>query len=1142
MPEFVPVAWNQRYNVTGDVDIHSPGIVLISESTMSTSRTGSPEFQQFLQQCRRRFMLHTTLRGFAGVLVVALVVVLGSMAVDFVSPLPGRIRLVLLLLSSAAAIAASWKLMVAPLIHGITDAELGAAADLACPGFEEAVATVVSVEAPEAGDNEAGSQKMRARVWQQIGQRLQTDASTSIMDQRATLRRGSAAVAVLVVAAIPFVIWQSGSVLLLQRFLTPLTSRATATNLYFTVDSPGDLASRGSDVEFRVVPHWRDDQQHTPPREARVILEAESGRTDALLMRYDAGSQSYSAVLRGISDSVTWRVESGRTATADHLLNVVDSPQLIDGRLTVTPPDYTGFPPVVYPGAEGRMEVFAGSQVEIQLQFNKPVALAELVWSDDDSAQLAVSAGSDNFEVPADIREAVPLQLAGDSLSASLTWTPDRSGHFELRLLDEHQLGGTDTASRQLVLIPDQPPELTVRGIQAEEKLRPDDIIPVDCTAVDDTGIGDLELHLETPDGDTKIFTAPTDQQGAADVIHGFRVDASAYGLEDGDEVRLRVRVTDQRPPEPHEVWSDDITLTIDHEAAAPGAKALSEESRQLIQQLESVRSQLKEDTRAVRQLRNTPSDEWESRSSELTQLSERQQLLGRHLEELAEQADRHPLMKAPAQQLNQLGTSLRTETGGRLNQAAQQSYDDADDSLRQTESQLIDARSELEQIISQLDEAAELEQDLAELNRLALQAEQLAADAEALQQQQQMSADELPDGTDQEARDAQLQAQSEQIEETRRELADDLSNLLNEQSELQAAARNALLDRQSAAASQAAELAERQEQLATLMEYENAADPNATAAAQQQVAQDTDPLSNELTQISQQAQLPGVGLEDRSATIEAARQSAATASRRAAEASQSAADGELKEAAEAGSQAADALNRVAELGQDAAGEMDRQPTRVPQQAAQSVTRALQYLTESAEPAEGPAPGGQQPADAGDSGGPPSADDRTGSPDPAASSDGASTAGQDGAADASSPDAAPAEGDGTPSESGDFGLDGAQPASGREQQLAEAANALSTAAGATLPGSILDQMELLPLPGNMAGTAPTGADSGNDRRRTQGPAFTESQRDWARLHDELSQDVRSGSQESIDSRYSSMIRAYFRELARSSTTSPQEEE
>ncbi len=1112
---------------------------------MSVRYPDTSEFEQFLQRCRRRFVVHTALRGLAGVLTVLLAVTLCSTLLDFLSPLSGSVRLVLLIVSAAVVGVVSWKVIVWPLTSGISDAELGAAADLACPEFKEAVATVVSVESPQAGRNEAGSRRMRARVWQQICDRLPQESSLAIMDRRTTVLRCSAAAAVLALAIIPLLAWQSGSFLLLQRFLIPLTSRPTATNLYFSIESPGDIAARGSDVVFRAVPNWRDGREHEPPREARVVLSAESGRTDVLVMNYDPAVGCLTGTLRTISDSVVWRVESGRTATADRFLRVVDSPRQTAGSLTATPPEYTRLAPQVFPDATGRMEVFAGSRLEVQLEFNKPVTMASLQWAEPPEGQPMLS--TEDREPDAEAgrpagSSAISLSLAEDRLSASANWAADRGGVLRLHLTDDDGLTNPDDPTRQLTLIHDQPPELSVRGIRSGDAVRPDDIIPLNCTVVDDLGVGDLEVHLQLPNGETEVLPAPGDQRGEPERAHGFRIDLAERKLQDGDRLSLRVRATDLRHPEPQEIWSDEIRLTIDREAAANGAQALSEESRALIEQLESARSQLAEDVRAVRQLRRTPRDDWATQTTASPeQLSERQQMLGRQLEGLAQQAERHPLMKTPAGELGELGQSLRSETAEPLQQAGEQEPEESLESLRQAEEQMVDARSELSQIIDQVRRAGELEQDLAELNRLALEAEQLADSAAELRQRQQMEEDELPSDVSPQEHQQQLQDDSERVEQTRQQLSDDLTRLLKEQRELQAAAQRALLQRQSDVAGQADALAERQENLATLMQYENEADPGRTTAAQQQIAQETKPLEEELTEIGRQIQLPGVGLADQSSAVEAARQSAASATEQAAAAEQAAREGNAEEAAESGRQAASALERVSQLGEQAAQDSRSQPSIVP--AGQSVTQALQNLTAAGQPAPEPTgsddSAGRDEADAGDE---PSSGDTDGQTQPAGENGAPSSETSDGPDSAADSGAESSDADGDPTPAGESDLQGASPADGRDQQLAEAAAALSAAAWASLPESPGSPMSQMPLPGQMAGSAPTGVETRGHINSNDLSSAMGSQRDWTRLNDELRQDILSESQEGADGRYELMIRAYFRELARSSLTAETEAE
>ena len=135
----------------------------------SVTLTDNPEVGELLSRCRRQIVRHTLLSGTATLLIVVITYLLTAAALDYLIGLPSTIRAVLLFSFCLISGWAGWKFMVAPLKSSVSETELGAAIDLSCPDLNESLATLISIERPEATSGEAGSAVMRGRLRDQPG-------------------------------------------------------------------------------------------------------------------------------------------------------------------------------------------------------------------------------------------------------------------------------------------------------------------------------------------------------------------------------------------------------------------------------------------------------------------------------------------------------------------------------------------------------------------------------------------------------------------------------------------------------------------------------------------------------------------------------------------------------------------------------------------------------------------------------------------------------------------------------------------------------------------------------------------------------------------------------------------------------------
>lgn len=797
--------------------------------------------QQVLAKCRRQILQHNLLLGLSSVAIVAAAFVLGAGLLDFLLVLPATIRAIVLAVFCLAVGLVAWKTLISPLRTQVPAEQLGAAVDLSAPDLHESLSTLISLQRPGVTASEAGSEYMRTILKQQVIQQLKSVQITSVIDRSKTIRRCGIAGLLILTILLPVLLWPSLTSLLIQRMVSPFENLATPGNLVFEVPDGDRTVARGTSVQISAVPKWRNAETGQRPEIVDLKLIADSGQTDVLPMLYDEVAGCYLADLERIAADVQYQVSGGGVVSQTYALTVVDAPEVRGAVLTATPPVYSGRAIQRFDGMLGDMEVFERSQLEVVLEFNKPVTQAALVWSDRDARPVTEAemleiefddlSGEEVFDLNpnAPLRPAteplatrVTAVLAPDRLSATLTMSADAGGDFAFEVRDEFDLTNGSEPDRHLTVTFDVPPELKVSGLRDGDRFRPDDILPINCLAVDDIGVGALELYYRINNDVEKIVAATDFDPGAPEVRHAFRLTLETLGLKSDDVLSVRVRAADERPdPGPQETWWKPVRIQIDANAAAAGQKALDEETQQMLDALKQLETLLQQDADQAKELQSKARREWDDATREQTQrLSEKEQQQGQILEKLATEVATHPLMQSSAEQLQKLSSTLRKELADTLQNATDQDRLQAASQLGQVEQQLQELRQTLQQEIQNIEHMAQLEQQLAALNRLALNAEQLAKEARQLEENRSQP-DNKPDNLDQAEWQQQLEDQQQDLMLQEQQLSSEIDSMLDQTPELLQAAQEGQRQQLKSLADIARQLAQQQKQVAEAVQAE---------------------------------------------------------------------------------------------------------------------------------------------------------------------------------------------------------------------------------------------------------------------------------------------------------------------------------
>ncbi len=514
------------------------------------------------------------------------------------------------------------------------------------------------------------------------------------------------------------------------RFLAPWRDLERVGWFALTVE-PGDkTVAVGSDLAIgaRVAPRfgsmaapgaawleWTDAQGEA--HRARMADRPDSGG--------DPG-RGFAITLPRLAGSIGYRVSTDGTRSRSYRVTAVDPPSIREIAARIDPPAYTKLPagPARDPA---RIEAVEGSRITLTVATDVPVGRVDLAWPPAGPTPVAMALSGDG-------RHATASVEAGSSGPYVLTPRDDRNG-----------LSGRPEA-RQVVVRPDAPPTLAVRGPAAQAEARPDDVLQVGVAARDDFAVASAELHYEVrrakseADGRPGKVALKLDGLGTPSARGIGSVSFRDLALNPGDAVAYRVRVLDNRPAPggPNEAWSEPRAVLI-VEAAEPMLARDDRARRESFQgRLEEIRKANAANRRETEQLRYAADASqkngaaWDAdrdnalagREAEARAVEDRLQLLARDL-----QADANfEALARPTRQAAEVEAEAGRAQLDRARHAPNPAKRLAE--LRQADAKLGALGNRLDEIMRRFEALAKLDLDRQKLRELASKEEALAARA----------------------------------------------------------------------------------------------------------------------------------------------------------------------------------------------------------------------------------------------------------------------------------------------------------------------------------------------------------------------------------------------------------------------------
>lgn len=687
---------------------------------ISDAPTAVAGLTELLERVRRRIWMQSALRGTAETVSILIAGVLLSCGLDYLLSLPGVFRLTFLAATLFLTTVIAARRLIIPVLQVPPAEELGAAVDLEFPELQESVATLISIQ-QSADTNDASTRLMQERLRQSVEEHIQVARPSAIVKSQSTIRRCAMAGVALAFILIPVLLWPTGSGLLAQRFIMPFANLAAASNFYFELPNGNRIVARNTDVEFTAIPKWRNGIPEITPTNVTLELQTESGAIDELPMLLNSDQQQFTAVLRSARESMRYRVYGGGAMTEWFQLTVGDPPVLQTAMLTSVAPAYARRTPLTFEGASGDMEVLVGSQIEIRLTFNQPVHDARIEWSNWKFASgVSVDADAAENTATSQARPMKPVEQTPDGLSMIYRFEAQGGGDFEFLAFNAAGLGVADETPRRLIVRPDAPPTLSVGGIEDGLRVRPDEVLTVECGAADDIGIGSLTMqyrlnpaNLPAPQADLvdaltaedmletiKVSAEPL-EVGSLIVSHNFTLDLQALNAKSGESLTVMVCTQDERPvPGPQVVCQGPWTIYVDDKAPPGGESSAEAARRKLLEDLNRMEQQLEQDAKDAEELKDQIEKEQNEETQEKAEeLSKQEKQLAEELKELAEKSEAEEMTPEQKQKLKELSEQLAEEAAKKLEEAAKEESETAAKKVDEAAKQLGKVREELEQI-----------------------------------------------------------------------------------------------------------------------------------------------------------------------------------------------------------------------------------------------------------------------------------------------------------------------------------------------------------------------------------------------------------------------------------------------------------
>ena len=290
--------------------------------------------------------------------------------------------------------------------------------------------------------------------------------------------------------------------------------------------------------------------------EVRLEVEGSSGNRTIYPMKRTGKLDGRERVFEiNVTNEFRIRASSANGVTTDWVdVDYVEPPAIVDLKLEVTMPAYTGLDPEQLVG-NGPHGVLEGSLLSITAKTNKPLQ----------SVKLIAGGVETDISIPAEDSRAFDTVVPGSDQSAPLV-----GGDYELKLTDESGLQNLRRSKFAITIKEDKAPKIRADLLGISGLVTPRAIVPVSFQAIDDYGLNQMFFDCRWQVGDEETETVkqinfdglPETRPAVSSKDVGV-LQLETLPLQPGMNLRMTVSAEDTRPTEPNTSASQEFLLRV---------------------------------------------------------------------------------------------------------------------------------------------------------------------------------------------------------------------------------------------------------------------------------------------------------------------------------------------------------------------------------------------------------------------------------------------------------------------------------------------------------------------------------------------------------------------------------------------------
>ena len=534
-----------------------------------------------------------------------------------------------------------------------------------------------------------GSQSLADAVIAEAAALVRTVDLWPLTDWRPVLRAGALVTLASALLAGAFLLWPGTLTPALARLMSPTQSFRPPLALRLLVE-PGDTRlARGDTLTVRV-----GFEGERPLRLAIMSrdLDAQVWRRDVVSVPDSEALVWQWPQMRGDAE---YQVIAGEAKSPVYHVSVIERPAVRRLRVALDYPRYTGQKSDTLAENEGNVNALVGTDVIMNVQANKPLVRASVIFSSGDT-----------------------LSLSRSGRQATGTWKVRRDEDYFIALSDEFGYESRNPISYHVHAIEDVFPSVRIAEPERETDLGQDMLVGLRVEVMDDYGFDRLELHYRGPDGQEKVTALPLASLGRGHAQARYVWDVGGFDLLPEDRITYRAVVYDNdRIHGPKRSESEEYTLRFPS-VMEVFAEAQAEQQTQITSLSEIVRRGQETQQRLEalqRELLKTQDLTWESRQ-EAQRLAEQQRQMNENLRRTSDalkntldQLQRHSVLSPETMdkmlQIQQMMSSIITPE---LRQALEQMQSSlqqmaSPEQVQQAMQQLSERRQEFDQKLDRM-------------------------------------------------------------------------------------------------------------------------------------------------------------------------------------------------------------------------------------------------------------------------------------------------------------------------------------------------------------------------------------------------------------------------------------------------------